>query len=120
MSVSINDSILNSIKQFIGGIAPDYTVFDPDLLILINSEFSTLHQLGVGTEEAFQIMGPDETWEDFTSDKAYMNSVREYIGLRVKMMFDPPQNSFVLDAYKQKAEELAWRLNVACENDGSY
>ena len=114
MSVSINDSILNSIKQFIGGIAPDYTVFDPDLLILINSEFSTLHQLGVGTEEAFQIMGPDETWEDFTSDKAYMNSVREYIGLRVKMMFDP------LDAYKQKAEELAWRLNVACENDGSY
>ena len=116
----MEDSILNSIKQFIGGIASDYTVFDTDIIMLINSEFSTLHQLGVGTEEPFQITGPNETWEDFTSDKAYMNSVKEYIGLRVKMMFDPPANSFVLDAYKQKAEELAWRLNVACENNGSY
>ena len=116
----MEDSILNSIKQFIGGIKPDYTVFDTDIIILINSELATLHQLGVGTEEPFQITGPNETWEDFTSDKAYMNSVKEYIGLRVKMMFDPPSNSFVLEAYKEKAKELAWRLNVACENDGSY
>ena len=116
----MEDSILNSIKQFIGGITSDYTAFDTDIIILINSEFATLHQLGVGTEEPFQITGSNETWEDFTSDKAYMNSVKEYIGLRVKMMFDPPSNSFVLEAYKQKAEELAWRLNVACENDGSY
>lgn len=116
----MEDSILNSIKQFIGGLAPDYTVFDTDIIILINSEFATLHQLGVGTEEPFHISGPTEIWSDFTSDKAYMNSVKEYIGLRVKMIFDPPVNSFVLDAYKEKAQELAWRLNVACENNGSY
>lgn len=116
----MEDSILNSIKQFIGGLAPDYTVFDTDIIILINSEFATLHQLGVGTEEPFHISGPTEIWSDFTSDKAYMNSVKEYIGLRVKMIFDPPSNSFVLDAYKEKAQELAWRLNVACENNGSY
>lgn len=116
----MEDSILNSIKQFIGGLQPDYTVYDNDIIILINSEFATLHQLGVGTDDAFQITGPDEIWSDFTSDKNYMNSVKEYIGLRVKMIFDPPSNSFVMDAYKQKADELAWRLNVACENNGSY
>lgn len=116
----MEDSILNSIKQFIGGLAPDYTVFDTDIIILINSEFATLHQLGVGTEEPVHISGPTEIWSDFTSDKNYMNSVKEYIGLRVKMIFDPPSNSFVMDAYKQKADELAWRLNVACENNGSY
>ncbi len=116
----MNESILNSIKQFIGGLTSDYTVFDTDIIILINSEFSTLHQLGVGTKEAFQITGTEEVWSDFTSDKAYMNSVKEYIGLRVKMIFDPPSNSYVMDAYKEKAQELAWRLNVACENSGSY
>lgn len=116
----MDDSILNSIKQFIGGLKPDYTVFDTDIIILINSELATLHQLGVGTEEPFQITGPDELWSDFTSDKAYMNSVKEYIGLRVKMIFDPPANSYVMDAYKEKAAELAWRLNVACENDAMY
>ena len=106
------DSILASIKKFIG--LPDgYDVFDPDLILLINSEFSTLHQVGVGSEKAFRIEDASSTWSEFSGDKDYIESVKELIGIRVKLIFDPPQNSFIVDALKSKADELTWRLNVA-------
>ena len=106
------ESILNSIKKFIG-LSDAYTAFDPDLIILINSEFSTLHQVGVGTSSAFKIEDESSVWSDFSGDKDYIESVKELIGIRVKMIFDPPANSFVMEALKSKADELTWRLNVA-------
>ena len=106
------ESILLSIKKLIG-IPTDYKVFDKDLILLINSEFSTLHQLGVGTGNAFKIEDESSVWSDFSGDKDYIESVKELIGIRVRMIFDPPSNSFVLTALKEKADELTWRLNVA-------
>ena len=106
------DSILDSIKKFIG-VPSDYRIFDPDLILLINSEFSTLHQIGVGTSSAFKIEDESSVWSDFSGDKDYIESVKELIGIRVKMIFDPPANSFVMEALKSKADELTWRLNVA-------
>lgn len=108
----MDESILTSIKKFIG-IPEDYKVFDPDLILLINSEFSTLHQVGVGTSSAFRIEDESSVWSDFSGDKDYIESVKELIGIRVKMIFDPPANSFVMEALKSKADELTWRLNVA-------
>lgn len=107
------ESILEDIKKQIG-FDPSYTVFDPDLILLINSEFATLYQAGVGpADKAFRITGPSETWDEFFEGKTDLESVKDYIFLQVKIIFDPPANSFVLDAYKAKAEELLWRLNVA-------
>lgn len=106
------DSILVSIKKFIG-IPDDYNIFDPDLILLINSEFSTLHQIGVGTSSAFKIEDESSVWSDFSGDKDYIESVKELIGIRVKLIFDPPTNSFLVEALKSKADELIWRLNVA-------
>ena len=107
----MEESILVSIRKFLGLCEGD-SAFDTDLIILINSEFSVLRQLAVGTESAFHITGPSETWSEFTENKDYMECVKELIGLKVKMIFDPPANSFVMQAFKERADELEWRLNA--------
>lgn len=105
----IVDSILTSIKKLLG-ITEEYTQFDPDLIIHINSIFFTLNQLGVGPEEPFSITGATEEWTDFTTDK--LNAVRTYVGLRARLYFDPPTNSSLLNSMKDDVRELEWRLNV--------
>ena len=110
----MEDSILGTVKQFIGGFDASYTAFDRDLIMLINSELSTLFQVGVG-ESAFRITGSEETWSDLFGSRTDIETVKELICLRVRMMFDPPANSFVLDAMKEKAQELTWRINVAVD-----
>ena len=112
----MDDSILNSIKQMIGGISEEDTAFDIDLIIHINSVFSDLHQLGVGPAEPFFIGDVQDTWSEFTDDNALFNNVKTYMYLRVKLIFDPPSSSFVLAAMERQVKELEWRLNVSASN----
>lgn len=108
------ESILNSTKKAMG-IQEDYTHFDPELIMHINSTFSTLHQLGVGPEEAFMINDANTLWETFTNDEAVINSVKTYMFLKVKLVFDSPPTSHARTSFEKMAEELEWRLNVASE-----
>lgn len=111
-------SVLNDIKKMLG-LDEEDDCFDLDIKIHINSAFSTLFQLGVGPKTPFVITGPEETWEDFMEGFTEIESVKTYVYLKVKMFFDPPQSSFVLEAQKRMAEELEWRLNVAAEGGES-
>lgn len=111
------DSILNTIKKMLG-IESDYDVFDVDIITNINSVFMTLNSLGVGPKEGFSISGADETWGQFTGDTKKLNAVQSYVYLRVKMLFDPPTSSFVLDSMKQQADEFGWRLHMEAEEGG--
>lgn len=113
------DSILTSIKKLLG-IEADYTQFDTDIIIHINSVFSTLQQLGVGPAEGFMIEDDSATWIDYLGDSMDLNSVRTYIWLKVKMVFDPPTSSFVMEAMNRQAAELEWRLNVQADSGVSY
>ena len=106
------ESILDSVKKVIGP-SVSYTVFDPDLVMHINSTFFTLYQLGV-TEEPFIITGNDETWDDFHSEKD-LEAVKTYITLKTRMYFDPPTNSALISAINEQIKELEWRLNVAVD-----
>lgn len=110
------DSILNSIKKMLG-ITEDYKHFDADLILLINSEFDTLHQLGVGPETKFSIEDETSKWDEFLVNDVEVNEVREFIALRVRLMFDPPANSFVVQAMEKKIDELVWRMNVDVETN---
>lgn len=114
MKVQPTDSILKTIRQMLG---PDvaYDAYDTDLLIHINSSLMVLMQLGIGPEHGFVVHGDSETWADFIGVFKDLESVKTYIYLKVKILFDPPGNSFVLDAYKKQADELEWRLNVQVE-----
>ncbi len=114
---SASDSILNSVKKVLD-ISPSYDVFDLDITMHINSALSTLTQLGVGPEYGFTIDDADATWADFLTDPNKLkrfSEVRTYIYLRLRLIFDPPPNSFTLDAYKEQIKELEWRINVTRE-----
>ena len=104
-------SILDSTKQILG-LAPEYTVFDLDILTHINAAFGVIHQLGVGPEEAFFVEGETETWHDLNLHRQDLNLVRSYVFLKVKKLFDPPAMSFMIEAVDKQIAEFEWRLNV--------
>ena len=109
-----DDSILNTTKKLLG-IEPDYTAFDLDIITHINSVFTTLQQLGVGPEDSFFISDATPTWSDFIGDEKNINSVKTYVGLRVRLLFDPPTTSFAIESFQNQLKELEWRLNVQVE-----
>lgn len=113
-TVNVSESILLSVKKMLG-LDKDYDVFDPELIIHINTVFGTLHQLGVGPEDQFRISGDSEVWSDFTTEGEQTDEVKSYVYLRVRLLFDPPSSSFVLSSFKEQLQELEWRLNVKAD-----
>ena len=110
------DSILTSIKRLLG-IAEEYDHFDPELVIHINSVFMILTQMGVGPAEGFRITGAEETWDDFIPDGKNLESVKSYVYMKVRLMFDTPTSSSLMDALTRSISEFEWRLNIAAESD---
>ena len=110
------DSILISVKKMLG-IAAEYTHFDADIIIHINSVFMILNQLGVGPKEGFSISSDVETWDEFTNDNLTIESVKSYMYLKVGLLFDPPTSSNVLEARNRLVSELEWRLNAIADNE---
>lgn len=108
------ESILTSIKKLLG-IAADYEQFDTDIIIHINSAFSTLTQLGVGPSGGFVIQDETSTWSDFTADDPKLEFVKTYIYLKVRLVFDPPTTGSVIEAIKQNISEYEWRLMIAAD-----
>lgn len=112
----MTESILNSTKKTLG-IAEDYLAFDPDIIMHINSVFVTLHQLGIGPDEGYAIEDDDNLWAEFLQNDPRLNSVRTYMFLRVRLLFDPPATSYLIESLNQQRLELEWRLNVYREGD---
>ena len=110
----MSESILTSTKQNLGIAAAD-TSFDADILLFINGVFSTLNQLGIGPEDGYSIADATPTWDAFIGADKKKNSVRTYVYLSVRMLFDPPATSFHLTALEQQKKELEWRLNTVRE-----
>lgn len=106
-----NQSILSSIKKLLG-LTDEYNAFDNDLIIHINSVFSILNQLGVGPKEGFKIESSLQIWNEFTDNNLLIEDVKTYIYLKVRLIFDPPLNSAVLESMKQTIQELEFRLNI--------
>lgn len=111
------DSILTSIKKLLG-ITEDCSDFDTDIIVHINSAFFDLSQLGVGASNGFSIYDDNSKWSDFLTDESKYESVKTYIFLKVKTVFDPPTSATVLEAYNRRIAECEWRLNVQAESGG--
>lgn len=107
----MNDSILTDIKKLLGP-SIDYTHFDTDIIIHINTAIGILAQMGVGAVN-FHITGYNETWSDFIgTNNTILEMVKTYIYLKVRLIFDPPTTGGgVLDTMEKTIEELEWRLN---------
>lgn len=104
----MQESILTSIKKLLG-ITEEYAHFDTDIIMHINSVFMILMQLGIGPAEGFSITGDSEVWSDFLSDATWFESVKSYVYLKVKLIFDPPQSGTLLNAMEKQVSEFEWR-----------
>ena len=129
----MNDSILNSIKKMLG-ITEEYEHFDQDIIAHINSAFMVLTQLGVGPSSGFFITDKSATWSNFITNEGTISKsrsrprelaitqaansttnvgmIQSYIYMKVKLLFDPPQNSFLVDSLNKSISEYEWRLNA--------
>lgn len=108
------DSILTSIKKLLGMDA-DYTAFDTDVIIHINTALAILYQLGVGPDKGFRIRDDSATWQDFVGEDTRLDDVKDYVYLKVKLLFDPPSSSAAIQSTESLISEIEWRLNVTAE-----
>lgn len=109
------DSILVSIKKMLG-LDKSYTVFDDELIILINTALMVLEQVGLGPN-GFVITGEAETWTDFLTDISKFEGAKTYVYIKTRLAFDPPTNSSLLKSFEETMKELEWRLNVKAEQE---
>lgn len=113
----MENSILISTKKVLG-IAPTYTAFDLDIITHINAAFSILNQLGVGPVDGFMIESQEELWADFGGEEFVdvpmnqLNLVKTYVFLKVRLLFDPPSTSYLIEAASNQAKEYEWRLST--------
>ena len=108
------DGILSTIKQMLG-LSTDYTDFDTDIIVLINSALMTLTQLGIGPSSGFSISDNSKTWMDFIGDSKSLEGVKAYVYMKVRIIFDPPTSATVLEAINRNITELETRLNIQVE-----
>lgn len=112
------ESILTSIKKLLG-LTADYTHFDSDIIMHINTALMVLTQLGIGPTEGFAIEDELTTWEDLIPDYRKHQAVKTYIYLKVKLAFDPPLSAAAITAINEQIDEYEWRLNVSAETPQS-
>lgn len=115
-------SILDDVKKMLG-LGEWDEAFDAEILMHINSVFMTLNQLGVGPPEGYTVRDRANTWDDFVGDRQDIEAVKSYTYLKVRLLFDPPSSSFVLESIKSMASEFEFRLNVQVDrrdSDGPY
>lgn len=106
------NSILTSIKSLLG-ISEEDTSFDVEIMIHINTAIMMLRQIGVGPVGGYSIKSKEDTWSDFLGvDLDKCESVKTYIYIKTKLVFDPPTSSVHMEALNQLLRELEFRLNI--------
>lgn len=108
-------SILTTVKKSLG-LPEDYSAFDPDVILFINSVLANLNQIGVGPTDGFAIEDNVATWESFLQGSdPRLNNVKAYVYLKVRLLFDPPATSFAITAMESQAKELEFRIYTTAE-----
>ena len=113
------ESILTSIKKVLG-IYEEDTSFDIDIIMHINTVHMFHRLMGIRPSNGFSISGKYEVWNDFLSDNTLLESVKTYIALKVRLIFDPPASSTIVEAMNRTITELEWRLNVQVDYSKSF
>lgn len=108
------ESILETVKTSLG-IIPEYNHFDQAIIGYINMALATIQQLGVGNEGGFRVVDSSNQWTEFIPDDPMYEIVKTYVSQKVRVAFDPPSSSFVLDALNKSIAELEWRISMLPE-----
>ena len=110
----MDESILDTIKDLVG-VSSEDNAFDGEIITAINTAFFTLNQIGVGEGSPFNITGNSEVWRDFIGDIDSLSMIKNYVGLRVRLLFDPPATQTLMTAIRDQITEYEWRLNVEAD-----
>lgn len=111
----MSESILTSIKKLLG-ITEEDKSFDVDIIIHINTVLMVLAQEGV-IKEGFLITNDTDLWEDCLEEQANYEAIKTLVYLRVRILFDPPNNSFVIQSMNEQIKEFEWRLYAWKDNE---
>lgn len=101
--------ILTDVKSTLAIVEGD-TTFDAEILLYINTVMGKLSQLGFAYADTTPIIYDTTAWGDLVGYDTTWEMVRVYIGLSVRVMFDPPTSSIVLGALNNQIAELEWRI----------
>ena len=112
----VTESILDSIKIMLGNSVDD-TNFDTELIIFINGALSIINKLGVGPA-GYKISNSSNTWDEFLGDRTDLEEVKTNVYLRVRLAFDPPQNSFLVASIKEQIAESTWYIELYHRPEG--
>lgn len=113
-------SILTTIKNRLQ-IEEECEDFDIEIISHINTQFLTLLQLGVGPKSGFRIEDDSTRWGDYIDTDSIDNPelllgyVEEYIYTKVRLVFDPPTSTAVIEIFKSTALELESRIKDMVE-----
>ena len=107
----MNENILQSVKR-INNVAKDDKSFDQELIMYINSALMTIMQEWHGMDHSFVVEDGTEEWSDLLGDNTDFEGVKQLVGLKVKLMFDPPTNSSVMQAINDQIKEQTRRLTI--------
>lgn len=107
-------SILDDMKNMVGGDVCGND-FNTDLIIHINSVFNALWQLGAGPVDGYFIQDSANTWDEFTDNPLILPLVQNYMYDKVRLKFDPPTSTALLEAMKADAAECEWRIRELLE-----
>ena len=108
------DGILTSIKKLLG-ITEECTDFDADIIMHINTVLATLNQLNVGPKDGLANSDSSTSWENFMGGDMRLNLVKSYVHLKVRLLFDPPLQSSVMEAINNTIKELEWRILIVAD-----
>jgi hypothetical protein len=106
--------ILADTKKILN-IDPSDTAFDLDILTHINSTLGILSQMGVGPSGGFFIEDDGNEWDELLLPGDQLALVRTYLYLKVRMLFDPPGTSYLVEAMEKQINEHEHRLILMVE-----
>lgn len=108
----MNESILTTVKKLLG-VAEECEDFDADIIMYINMALFALVQMGIGPEKGYMIAGKENLWSEFLANPVQAAAVKAYVAVKVRLLgFDPPQSNTTMEALKNTASEMEWRLNL--------
>ena len=111
MSDEVNKNLVFATTKKQIGLTQTYDAFDMDLMLQINMVFGILFQLGVVYEPV--TITAETTWSSFGFTPDVLGMVQEYVFLKTRKIFDPPQSGILMESMNNMISELEWRLNVA-------
>lgn len=114
------DSILTSVKTLLG-IMEDCEEFDAEILMHINAAIATLRQLGVGPKDLYIVTDKNQIYEDYLGVGSNLISmVKLYLFHKVKLGWDPPESTAVMESLKLMIQEDEFRLNAEVDPETTF